>query len=72
MIDIHYFGHAAFLLDFDGVKVLIDPYLKGNPSAPVKPEAVEADFILVTHGHGDHVGDTVEIASDRCDGRRQR
>ena len=62
MIDIHYFGHAAFLLDFDGVKVLIDPYLKGNPSAPVKPEAVEADFILVTHGHGDHVGDTVEIA----------
>ena len=62
MVDIHYFGHAAFLLDFDGVKVLIDPYLKGNPSAPVKPEAVEADFILVTHGHGDHIGDTVEIA----------
>ena len=62
MIDIHYLGHAAFLLDFDGVKVLIDPYLKGNPSAPVKPEAVEADFILVTHGHGDHIGDTVEIA----------
>ena len=62
MVDIHYFGHAAFLLDFDGVKVLIDPYLKGNPTAPVKPEAVEADFILVTHGHGDHVGDTVEIA----------
>jgi len=62
MVDIHYFGHAAFLLDFDGIKVLIDPYLKGNPTAPVKPEAVEADFILVTHGHGDHVGDTVEIA----------
>ncbi len=62
MVDIHYFGHAAFLLDFDGVKVLIDPYLKGNPSASVKPETVEADFILVTHGHGDHVGDTVEIA----------
>ena len=61
-MDIHYFGHAAFLLDFDGIKVLIDPYLKGNPAVPVKPEAVEADFILVTHGHGDHVGDTVEIA----------
>ena len=62
MVDIHYFGHAAFLLDLDGVKVLIDPYLKGNPSAQVKPEAVEADFILVTHGHGDHLGDTIEIA----------
>lgn len=62
MVDIHYLGHAAFLLVFDGVKVLIDPYLKGNPSAPVKPEVVEADFILVTHGHGDHIGDTVEIA----------
>ena len=62
MVNIHYLGHAAFLLDFDGVKVLIDPYLKGNPSASVKPEAVEADFILVTHGHGDHIGDTVEIA----------
>ena len=32
MVDIHYFGHAAFLLDIDGIKVLIDPYLKGNPS----------------------------------------
>ncbi len=61
-MDIHYFGHAAFLLDFDGVKVLIDPYLKGNPTSPIKPEAVEADFVLVTHGHGDHIGDTVEIA----------
>jgi L-ascorbate metabolism protein UlaG (beta-lactamase superfamily) len=62
MVDILYLGHAAFLLDFDGLKVLIDPFLKGNPASPVKPEKVEADFILVTHGHGDHIGDTVEIA----------
>jgi L-ascorbate metabolism protein UlaG (beta-lactamase superfamily) len=62
MVDIHYLGHAAFLLDFDGVKVLIDPFLKGNPASPIKPEQVEADFILVTHGHGDHIGDTMEIA----------
>jgi L-ascorbate metabolism protein UlaG (beta-lactamase superfamily) len=62
MVEIQYLGHAAFLLDFDGVKVLIDPFLKGNPASPVKPDQVEADFILVTHGHGDHIGDTVEIA----------
>jgi L-ascorbate metabolism protein UlaG (beta-lactamase superfamily) len=62
MIKLRYLGHAAFALDFDGVKVLIDPYLTGNPSAPIKPEEIETDFILVTHGHGDHVGDTVEIA----------
>lgn len=62
MIKIHYLGHAAFALDFKGVKVLIDPYLTGNPAAPVKPEELDADYILVTHGHGDHVGDTVAIA----------
>jgi L-ascorbate metabolism protein UlaG (beta-lactamase superfamily) len=62
MTDIQFLGHAAFLLDFDGIKVLIDPYLKGNSAASVKPEKVEAEYILVTHGHGDHIGDTVEIA----------
>jgi L-ascorbate metabolism protein UlaG (beta-lactamase superfamily) len=62
MIDILFLGHAAFQLDFDGVKVLIDPFLEGNPASPVKPDKVEADFILVTHGHGDHIGDTVDIA----------
>ena len=62
MIKIQYLGHAAFALDFDGIKVLIDPYLSGNPVAPIKPEEAQADFILVTHGHGDHLGDTIAIA----------
>lgn len=62
MIKIQYLGHAAFALDFDGIKVLIDPYLSGNPVAPIKPEEAQADFILVTHGHSDHLGDTVAIA----------
>lgn len=62
MVDIHYLGHAAFQLDFNGVIVLIDPFLDENPFAPISKETIEADYILVTHGHGDHFGDTEEIA----------
>lgn len=56
-------GHAAILIEADGAKILIDPFLTGNPKASITAEEVEADFILVSHGHGDHVGDTVAIAN---------
>lgn len=59
---ITFLGHACFLLEDDGVKVLTDPFLTGNPTAAVSAEQVEADYILVSHGHDDHVGDTVAIA----------
>lgn len=62
MVTILYLGHSAFQLKIDGISILIDPFLEGNPFAPVSKDALEADFILVTHGHGDHLGDTVEIA----------
>jgi L-ascorbate metabolism protein UlaG (beta-lactamase superfamily) len=62
MTDIHYLGLAAFELEFDGVKVLIDPFLDGNPFSPITKEEIKADFIPITHGHGDHLGDTVAIA----------
>jgi L-ascorbate metabolism protein UlaG (beta-lactamase superfamily) len=55
-------GHACLLFESDGKRVLIDPFLTGNPAAAAKAEEVPADFILVSHGHGDHVGDTVAIA----------
>jgi len=55
-------GHATLGLETNGYKLVVDPFFKGNPSAALAPEAVEADFILVSHGHGDHVGDSVEIA----------
>jgi L-ascorbate metabolism protein UlaG (beta-lactamase superfamily) len=58
---IQWLGHSAFLLHGKD-KVLIDPFLTGNPKAAAKPEDVECDIICVTHGHIDHLGDAVEIA----------
>jgi L-ascorbate metabolism protein UlaG (beta-lactamase superfamily) len=55
-------GHACVLVESDGKRLLMDPFLTGNPAAAVKAEDVKADFILVSHGHGDHVGDAVAIA----------
>jgi L-ascorbate metabolism protein UlaG (beta-lactamase superfamily) len=55
-------GHAALLLESDGQHVLIDPFLTGNPAAAAKAGDVPANFILVSHGHGDHLGDTVAVA----------
>ncbi|RMD89013.1 MAG: metal-dependent hydrolase [Calditrichaeota bacterium] len=62
MAKLTYLSHAAFLLEGGGHKILIDPFFTGNPKAPVKPEEVSCNFIIITHGHGDHVGDAVDIA----------
>ena len=59
---VRWLGHAALLLESDGRTVLIDPFLTGNPKAAVKADDVPADLILISHGHGDHVGDSVAIA----------
>ena len=55
-------GHATLGLETGGYKLVIDPFFDGNPAASTSPEAVEADYLLVSHGHGDHVGDSVAIA----------
>jgi L-ascorbate metabolism protein UlaG (beta-lactamase superfamily) len=57
-----WYGHATLGLETGGYKILIDPFFSGNPAAAVNADTVAADFILVTHGHGDHIGDTVAIA----------
>jgi len=56
-------GHATWLLETAGLKVLIDPFLDGNPAATQKAADVAADFVLITHGHGDHIADAAPIAS---------
>jgi L-ascorbate metabolism protein UlaG (beta-lactamase superfamily) len=61
-MEIRFLGHSAFELTHEGVTVLIDPWLTGNPKAAVSAEDVAADAIVLTHGHGDHIGDTVAIA----------
>lgn len=59
---VRWLGHSAFHIETDGVHLLIDPFLTGNPVAAAKAEDLPAHFILVSHGHGDHVGDSVAIA----------
>jgi L-ascorbate metabolism protein UlaG (beta-lactamase superfamily) len=58
-----YYGHACFAVTAGGKRLLFDPFIRPNPLAEsIDVEKVEADFILVSHGHGDHVADAVEIA----------
>ena len=57
-----WYGHGTSGLEVDSINVVVDPYFTDNPAATVKVEEVEADYILVTHGHGDHVADAVPIA----------
>ena len=62
MIKFKYYGHACFLLETDNEKLLFDPFLTGNPVASISADEVECDYILLTHAHGDHYGDTTQIA----------
>jgi L-ascorbate metabolism protein UlaG (beta-lactamase superfamily) len=61
-MDVRFLGHAAFTLSEGDTTVLIDPFLSGNPKAAVSADEVDATTILLTHGHADHIGDTVAIA----------
>lgn len=58
-------GHGSWAIESGGRKILLDPFLNDNPSAPIKADEAEADTILVSHGHFDHVADVASIAN-RC------
>ena len=59
---VRWLGHSCLLIESRGQHILIDPFLTGNPTAAASADDVPADLILVSHGHGDHVGDAVAIA----------
>jgi L-ascorbate metabolism protein UlaG (beta-lactamase superfamily) len=62
-MQVTWLGHASFLLEDGGTRLLVDPFLTDNPTASIAADDVDCDVILQTHGHGDHYGeDTISIA----------
>jgi L-ascorbate metabolism protein UlaG (beta-lactamase superfamily) len=59
---LRWLGHSALWIESDGHTLLIDPFLTGNPVAAAKADELSPDYILISHGHGDHVGDALDIA----------
>jgi L-ascorbate metabolism protein UlaG (beta-lactamase superfamily) len=61
-MDIRFLGHATVELSDGDTRVLVDPFITGNPKAPVEASELNPTHIFLTHGHGDHWGDVVDIA----------
>ncbi|MCM2675279.1 metal-dependent hydrolase [Alkalicoccobacillus plakortidis] len=61
-MNVSYHGHSVVKIETNGTTILIDPFITGNEKSDLKADEQKVDVILLTHGHGDHVGDTVELA----------
>jgi L-ascorbate metabolism protein UlaG (beta-lactamase superfamily) len=59
-----FLGHSCVTLTDGKYNLIVDPFLTDNPMAPVKPDELKVDYILLSHGHGDHVGDAFKMAKD--------
>ena len=64
MLKATFYGHSCVMATDGKNTIIIDPFLEGNPQATIKPEEVKVDYVLLTHGHGDHLGDAVQIAKN--------
>lgn len=64
-MNITYFGHSCFQVEISGTKILFDPFITPNPLARnIDIQTILPDFILISHGHSDHVFDVAEIAQN--------
>lgn len=61
-VSIRWLSHASFLIETDQAKLLVDPFITDNPLSPVSAAEIQTDYIFISHGHGDHVGDSIPIA----------
>ncbi len=61
-MEISYHGHSVVKIKTNGKEIIIDPFIRGNGLTDLKVEEQKPDVILLTHGHNDHVGDTIELA----------
>ncbi len=62
MVEVRYLGHSALLISDGTTRIVVDPFLTGNPKAALGVDQVSADLIVVTHAHGDHYGDSVALS----------
>ncbi|UHA72925.1 metal-dependent hydrolase [Paenibacillus sp. 481] len=63
-MNIQFLGHAGVMLQTERHRIIIDPFLTDNPKAGASAKEIKADFVLLTHGHSDHIGDAVQIAKN--------
>ncbi|ALM57309.1 metal-dependent hydrolase [Staphylococcus equorum] len=62
-MNLSFHGQSTIYFEANGKKVIVDPFITGNGQSDLDANAIEVDYIILTHGHGDHFGDTVELAN---------
>lgn len=62
MVEVRFLGHSALLISDGTTRIVVDPFLTGNPKAALPADQVQADLIVLTHAHGDHYGDSVALS----------